>query len=72
QVPLLGGSLLAEPALGFPMGTDPLGMADLDFGAIPASLALCGGEVYLQYLVADPDSPQGADLSRGLRVRVGH
>ncbi|MCI0586056.1 MAG: hypothetical protein L0323_04345 [Planctomycetes bacterium] len=72
QVPLLGGSLLAAPALGFPIGTNALGMADLDFGPVPPDLALCGGEVYLQYLVADPDSPQGADLSRGLRVRIGH
>jgi hypothetical protein len=72
QVPFLGGSLLAEPALGFPAGTNGLGMADLDFGPLPPDLALCGGEVFLQYLVADGDSPQGADLSRGLRVRIGH
>jgi hypothetical protein len=72
QVPLLGGSLLAAPALVFPAGTDPLGMADLVFGPVPADLLLCGAGIFLQYLVADPDSPQGADLSRGLRVRIGH
>jgi len=71
-VPLLGGSLLVQPALGFPGGTSPLGKANLVVGVIPPDPALCGGAVFFQYVVADPDSPSGFDVSRGLRARVGH
>jgi hypothetical protein len=71
-VPLLGGPLLVQPLLGFPGPTSLLGKASLVVGAIPPDPALCGGEVFFQYVVADPDPPSGFDVSRGLRVRVGH
>ena len=71
-VPLFGGFLLVDPLQVFPRPTSPNGQANLDLGPIPLNLGWCGAEVFLQYGVADPDTPGGFDLSRGLRVRVGH
>lgn len=70
-VPLFGGSLLVDPLLVLPLATDALGHADLAFGALPDDPALCGAEVFVQYLAQDADSPAGYDITRGLRLRLG-
>jgi len=72
QVPLLGGSLLVVPMAGFPVTTDAWGKALVELFPLPADPGWCGLEFFFQVIVDDPDSPQGYDLSRGLRVKVGH
>jgi len=72
QVPLLGGSLLVQALIGFPITTDSWGKALVPLFPLPADSNWCGLEFYFQVIVEDPNSPHGYDLSRGLRVKVGH
>ena len=71
-VGLKGGSLLVDFSAVLPLASDSLGQASFPVGVIPDNPAICDLSVYFQYVVADPDSPFGYDLSRGLEVVVGH
>lgn len=71
QVPMFGGSLLVTPFLVVTLTTDSFGKAWLSLGALPDDPTLCDVSVYFQAVVADPDSPAGYDVTRGLRVRFG-
>lgn len=72
EVPLLGGWLLVQAVAGFSVTTDTWGKAALELFPLPASPAWCGLTFHFQVIVEDPDSPQGYDLSKGLRITVGH
>lgn len=72
--PFAGGSVLVDPAGALVLWTqaDSDGRFVLDLGWLPDEPLLCGLELRAQAVVADLDSPGGADLTRGLRCRLGH
>lgn len=69
--PLVGGTLLVNPAaylpitLGGPLGAPGEGSLDLNLGVLPASLA--GVTVYWQAGLVDPNAPLGISLTNGLK-----
>lgn len=72
QVPMLGGWLLVQPAVVLGITTDGNGQAGVDLGAVPDNPQLCGLDLFAQAVVQDADSPNGFDVTRGLRVHFGH
>jgi len=71
----IGGSLRGQLLGGFHVIgtiTDALGVANIVLGAIPPDTALCGEQLYVRFQVADPEAPEGRQLSRWLWLRAGH
>ena len=69
---MFGGMVLVQTLFGFPATTDGYGKAALTFFPLPADAAWHGLAFYFQFIVQDPNSPQGHDLTEGLWVVVGH
>jgi hypothetical protein len=75
-VPLLGGTLLVEPAVSIPLalsgdaGVPGHGWASPVF-PIPGSAGLAGIHLYFQALVLDAAAPAGLAMSDGLDVGIG-
>ncbi len=76
SLPFLGGTLLVDPlvaathVLSGPPGLPAVGAIGWTF-PLPSDATLTGAVISLQELVADGAGPQGATLSRGLRVTIG-
>lgn len=65
-----GGSLLASPDLVVTLPVVPPAGLPLT-GVISADAVLCGAELFLQAIEADPGVPSGASSTRGLRLTIG-